>query len=317
MERLTICIPTYNRKNALLKNVFLIEEILLELHANESVEILISDNGTPCFEDTEKQLISFKNVTVAHNKENIGPARNYISVISNARTKWVMLLGDDDYFFADYLIRVLKYINDPSVSVVIPNFYQVNELGEEIGIRRDKCVPDKRYAKGDISLMWKGHQLSGLVFKKSDGLMNALNNKAKFNQYIEIYMIAYNMLLGDTIHITECPLKNTLIRAKNWNYSFDNLFGELLKNVYGLGLSEARENDVIDKLLHHEFLSRVCYLQNYFHPLKVCRRIKTYELSKKNQKKAKRIFLQGYLKFPHRLFIYLIKGLYNKIKSKK
>ncbi len=109
-------------------------------------------------------------------------------------------------------------------------------------------------------MMFKGHQLSGLCFRKNNGLIPYYDRNARENLYAQIYFFAYNMLRGDTIHITETPLRNTVIQKKNWDYSVDNLFGELLKNVYGLGLSSKQEDVLLDDLFRKDFVGRVWLL---------------------------------------------------------
>lgn len=299
MQKLTIVIPTYNRSESLKINIKLLEEAIEILGVGQLVNILISDNHSDDVEKTKLYVKCYENVRLVIQDKNIGAEQNYRYVVDAAGTDWVMLLGDDDYIFMDYLRKVMNYINDEAVNAIVPNFYPVDASGVQLGGARDKCAPDKRYNKGDLSIMFKGHQMSGLCFRKNNGLIPCYDRNARKNPYAEIYFLAYNMLRGDTIHITETPLRNTVIPKKNWDYSVDNLFGELLKNVYGLGLTPEQEDVLLDNLFRKEFVDRVCHLGNYLHPFKIMKRIEGYDLSKKNKNKAKHIFISRSVHVPH------------------
>ncbi len=97
------------------------------------VDILISDNHSDDVEKTKSYVQRFKNVKLVIQDRNIGAEKNYRFLVDAAATDWVMLISDDDYIFIDYLERVMKYINDDSVSAIIPNFYPIDASGIQRG----------------------------------------------------------------------------------------------------------------------------------------------------------------------------------------
>ena len=145
--------------------------------------------------------------------------------------------------------------------------------------------------------MLKGHQMSGLCFRKNNRLIPCYDRNAQKNPYAEIYFLAYNMLRGDSIHIMELPLRNTVISKKNWDYSADNL----LKNVYGLGLTSEQESSLLDNLFRKEFACRVWHLRNYVHPFRGLKRIEGHDLNRKNKNKAKHISISRSVHVPYML----------------
>ena len=153
--------------------------------------------------------------------------------------------------------------------------------------------------------------MSGLCFRKDNGLIPYYDTHAKESLYAQIFFLAYNLLRGESIHITETPLRNTVIPKKNWDYSIDNLFGELIKSIYGLGLPEQQEEQLINALFHREFIGRVCYLKNYLHPLKVFQKIDGYDLGEDDKNKAKRIFLKNSVRVPY----FMVQSIYHKIRK--
>ncbi len=291
MQKLTIAIPTYNRYESLKKNIELLENAIEALGIDQLVDILISDNHSDDVEKTKSYVQRFKNVKLVIQDRNIGGEKNFRFVVDAAATDWVMLMSDNDYIFIDYLERVMKYINDDAVSAIIPNLYLVDASGIQLTGAMDKCAPDKRYGRGDLSVMFKGCSMSGLCFRKNNGLIPCYDRNARKNIFPQVYFLAYNMLRGDTIHITETPPRCTAIQTNNWGYSVDNFVGERLKNVYGLGLSSKQEDALLDGLFRKEFVDNVCCLAGYRDPYKVLKCIEGYDLSRKNKDKAKRIFI--------------------------
>lgn len=103
---LTIGIPTYNRPRSIVNTV----RVLLP-QLNDNVVLKVWDNCsdipvTDLFTDEEKSKF-----IIIRNKVNIGGDANICGVIYHSDTKWVWLLGDDDYPLDDAVETILGYIH--------------------------------------------------------------------------------------------------------------------------------------------------------------------------------------------------------------
>ena len=106
---LSICIPTFNRKEHLINCLNSI--YVAKKNTSIEFEVCISDN---CSEENLNDLIdSYKNkinIIFNKNKKNIGFVKNYLKVCSIAKGKYIWLLGDDDMILPSSLVEIEKYL---------------------------------------------------------------------------------------------------------------------------------------------------------------------------------------------------------------
>ena len=119
---LSICIPTFNRKDYLKENIL---EIIKQAEENEiSVEICISDNdstdgtGIMISEIDASQFITLK---YAKNEKNIGPDLNYLRVVELASRDFCWFLGSDDIIAPGSLIQMNRLINSSKSDILLFN----------------------------------------------------------------------------------------------------------------------------------------------------------------------------------------------------
>lgn len=121
MNKLSICIPTYNRATHL-RNC-LNSLIQSGVAALDEVQICISDN---CSTDNTKQIIDDAAarlpVKYRKNASNLGLARNILEVVKMAEGEFVWIVGDDDLFMGGAIERILELI-DQNAGV---DFFYVN-----------------------------------------------------------------------------------------------------------------------------------------------------------------------------------------------
>jgi abequosyltransferase len=107
--QISICIPTYNRKDFL--------RILLESIISQSdprlVEIVVSDNasndGTSLMIERIKKR--YPNLIYYKAAENLGADRNYLSSVEQATGRYCWLMGSDDAIKPGSINRLLNYIS--------------------------------------------------------------------------------------------------------------------------------------------------------------------------------------------------------------
>ncbi len=106
---ISICIPTYNRKDFL---KILLESIISQADP-EFIQIVISDNastdGTSLLVDEFKS--KYSNLIYRSATENLGADRNYLASVKNATGKYCWLMGSDDALKPGSIKHLLKYID--------------------------------------------------------------------------------------------------------------------------------------------------------------------------------------------------------------
>ncbi len=235
---LSILIPTYNRAQCLRNNCAVLCSAITANGLENKVGIVISNN---CSNDETKMVLdetvssSAIDITVYHQEKNIGSVRNVLFLLNQAKSDYVMFLGDDDYIDENYLVDVCLCISKVDApTVIIPSNIAISESGEELGYSRDVGFPRKSFPSGFkacLNTSWRGHQMSGLVFLR-DGLMENVVDKGICNMYLFIYFIAYLSFKGRVLHLTNYPVEvsRPSQQSKGWSYGDDGLMSEVFDN---------------------------------------------------------------------------------------
>lgn len=235
---LSILLPTYNRAVFLKKNLYQIEHYIKKNNLENEIKLIISNNGST--DDTKMVLKEFENKVnisyeIYHQNKNIGPEKNVLFVLDKANSEYVMTLGDDDYLNENYLIDITnKLKTNKEIYCVIPSIQAISPTGDIINSGRDLNIKSKIYNKGFDNCLtnsWRGHQISGLTFKRNMLLSSYKKNKVS-NIYPQIYFVAYNCLRGKTWHLTDYPVKVTAAveSNKDWGYKEDGLISDIFDN---------------------------------------------------------------------------------------
>jgi glycosyltransferase involved in cell wall biosynthesis len=244
---LSICIPTYNRINDLSYNIRILIKIIEDNDLYNDIIILISDNCSPDHTESiiTEEIKSFPKVQIElfRQSTNIGGPNNMVFILNKATTEYCMLLGDDDYINADYLIRVLSEIRNnkkltciiPSVQAIYPNKKYIKGRG------RDLNHKTKYYKKGFANCFAninRASQMSGLVFKKKR-IVEKYTLHNMNNLYPQVFFVLLNCLSGETLHLTDYPVLVTHVdqSKKDWDYGIDGLLKDKFENCTNLELS--------------------------------------------------------------------------------
>ena len=129
---LSLCIPTYNRA-ACLHQQFL-RLLTLSKEELESIEIIISDN---CSTDETEQIVHQFQDKIAfkylRNSDNLGPDGNFLQCLQTSTSKYVWLLGDDDFLRTEHISALLSILANEDLGLIhvgAPNngkFYRIYE----------------------------------------------------------------------------------------------------------------------------------------------------------------------------------------------
>lgn len=126
MERpvLSICIPTYNRKQFIDASLSHLEEALREV--TYPIEVILSDNhsvdGTK--EVIEKHIEEGLNCRYIRNSSNIGPDANFVQCFNEAKGEYIWIIGDDDYLKPTSLQKVGSLLQAGDYGLVHLEFYK-------------------------------------------------------------------------------------------------------------------------------------------------------------------------------------------------
>lgn len=110
-NKLSIIIPTYNRKNRLITQL---KSIFIQTQYNQ-VNIILLDNCsdynlyTTLKENFKEEEFSI--LTIITRQFNIGMLGNVSSSFVNCETKWMWLLSDDDVTTENSILKILEYID--------------------------------------------------------------------------------------------------------------------------------------------------------------------------------------------------------------
>ena len=108
MKKLSVLIPTYNRKNRL-------EKTFPEVISNKSdeIEFIVVDNNSK--DDTAeyiKELAKYDDrIRYFKNYINLGPNRTIYRAILEAEADWVIIVPDDDFFPNKFFDDIIEQIS--------------------------------------------------------------------------------------------------------------------------------------------------------------------------------------------------------------
>lgn len=256
--KLSILIPTYNRSLYLKKNLELLKKYLRLGKLQSQIEIVVSNNHSP--DDTSDLISRFKSenedIDLKYHLQckNIGLENNALFVLKESIGDYVMYLGDDDFIEFEYLEGVIEHItNNRKTNTVIPSCVAVDINGNLIYGNRDVHLPNKLYKSGFNNCLensWRGHQLSGLVFKRNGLYESYIDNKVS-NIYLFIYFTSISCLAGDTYHFTKYPIRITSPGQENkdWGYGKDGLINEIFDNYKKLSVGQIEKTRLELKII--------------------------------------------------------------------
>jgi glycosyltransferase involved in cell wall biosynthesis len=123
MTSLSICIPTYNRADAIAVTLRDLLQGLRDSDMEDSVEVCVSDNASADHTQQVIRKISSEFPLVRHtrNSINLGFGRNLWSVIKFAKSDFVLLMGDDDSVSVEAISQILSTLDNLKPDLLLLN----------------------------------------------------------------------------------------------------------------------------------------------------------------------------------------------------
>ena len=239
MEKiLTIGIPTYNRKKQLTNCL----DRICPLITGE-VQVLVIDNGSENYDFMEfiKPYVDKYGVKAYRNKKNVGIDANQAKVFEMCDTKWLWMLGDDDFIMENAIAEVLKIVKQNNNAIYIN--LNSNFVGTVSGIKGfaeamkskwayghsffiSECLHNIEAASGDI--YWHYRYLSsytGQILRVMKHLIDSPNSECVFTDtkvldnhsqdisWSHIDFVFYQHIIYDIFREQRSILKSNVFRS--------------------------------------------------------------------------------------------------------
>ena len=197
---LSICIPSYNRPESLLR-------LLKSIDAkSDLVEIVIAEDQAPQRKKVREQVDLFKKtspypVCYFENKDNLGYDANLRSLISLAKGEFVLFMGDDDYFAPEKLDLFLEFLKrNMDVSYILRSYSSIHPDGTSEDFR---YLPhEKRFSPGIETCVFfykRTVTICGVTFKRKRALDFNTNQFDGILLY-QLYLVAEIALIDPTVY---------------------------------------------------------------------------------------------------------------------
>jgi glycosyltransferase involved in cell wall biosynthesis len=219
MEKISVCVPTYNRPDTL---KVLIKTFLKQDYKNK--ELVISDD-TPN-NSIEKLVRSFRNKSIKyfHNEVALGFSKNFLASMERAKGDYILTIGDDDLLFTEKVLStyVKKFRENPKVFYLYSNLIQFSD-NMQVEYIINNYSKDTYFRRGAIAM--KGMWLSS-IFIGGIGIRNKISLK-KFYPKKKILHPQVE-LIGNIINMHDAyAISDNLIGVRSHN---DQIIFRALKN---------------------------------------------------------------------------------------
>ena len=163
--KITIAIPTYRRKDLLIKSI---ESALNQLDYNDYETLIVDNDSEDLYkieEEVKKLCVKYKNKNIRYyrNKENLGMTGNWNKCIELSLGEYITILNDDDVLYNNYLKEVSKLIeNDKAI------FFNVDIEKNNIILKKEinKGIYRKRITIYDLFLGYPIASTLGILFRR-------------------------------------------------------------------------------------------------------------------------------------------------------
>ena len=238
---LTIAIPTYNRINDLQK---CISCILKNIDSNE-VELLVSDNcstdGTKKYMESIIQDNDF--INYYRNDENLGADQNFLNCINKASSKYIWLIGDDDFVLNQSINNIIDILKNN------PDFLFINPKNDVNPKKEVEIVTDINLfmQKMNINITF----MTSLIFNSK--YLKKIDKKEKYigTSFLQSHLALLTLKDGNKYYIKNTP---TIKPSPNLKIGYD-LYSVWFKNYHDLLYITAREAGINSDISDEVFIS--------------------------------------------------------------
>lgn len=222
MEKISICIPAYNRADKL---PILLDSILSQNYVN--VEIIICEDLSPERDAIRNVVDSYGDERIKYyeNEKNLGYDANLRESIQHSSGRYVVLMGNDDLMSPDSLSIISKKIKKFNPSVIVrsyesfykseENFYQIHRY-----VTKDTLINANKNVDELAWLFYRVVLVSGLVIDANLAKANKTTS-VDGTLYYQNYLISKiaNESCKPILYIPDLIVKNRLVDAGDFGSS--------------------------------------------------------------------------------------------------
>lgn len=201
LPSLTIAIPTFERHSAASARI----KSILESGNNDQIKILIIDNASA--DNTAERLRdSYKNeenLEVLRNNENIGYARNFLSIFSKCRTDYVLLCSDEDDVICKELPKFLRFLAESLPVYVSP--VALIEGASYRGRKRIEPIKPEEYQEASFYISGLTYRVNRRIIELAGEIEKILDCNSAANMYPQS-ILAARLILEDNCFWYPAPI---------------------------------------------------------------------------------------------------------------
>lgn len=208
---LTIAIPTYNRRNYL--------ETCLKIlckQLSDDIEIIVRDNNSTDYDFKEfiEPYVCQYGIKAYQNNINIGADANIARLFEECNTKWLCILGDDDYFLPNALSQIIIVLRNHPNDIFIK--FNSCYIGTTIGINGFAIAMEDRNAFNASFFISEGFH--NIELTKQDMFNHYCRLSYRFPQILRVmdHLISKP---SDTCYFTDLKILETHGADISWNHS--------------------------------------------------------------------------------------------------
>jgi glycosyltransferase involved in cell wall biosynthesis len=189
---ITLGIPTYNRRSAIVGNL----SHLISNQITDLCNILIIDNDSSdgSFDELATLGAQLEKISLLRNETNIGGCANIISLFEECKTDYLIICSDEDYVIKENLKLLINLLDEVKPSFISPQLYLPGR-----GIRRGKKIINKVEPR---EFQLAAGAMSGLVFRVDTCQKLINDNRQELldqrQQWPHVLLLAY-LLMDDDI----------------------------------------------------------------------------------------------------------------------
>ena len=200
---LTIGIPTFNRRKVVVENL----QSLMNRGVQNKHKILVIDNASPDNTyDTLKQNFGGVGIEILRNQSNLGIAGNFVELITQCRTEYLLVISDEDQLSVNNLDELVAFLRVVQPLFVSTQFYYDTGSGERLyrGCNKARVIRPKEFWSSSF-------YISGLVFNVQkarislEGLAEFLKNPS--NIYPQV-MLSADLMMEGTSYFWNKPISS-------------------------------------------------------------------------------------------------------------
>jgi len=139
--KVSILIPVYNREDFISE---CIQSALDQTYTD--FEIVVADNASTdgTWEICRRFAEVDRRVRIFRNETNVGPVRNWLRCVSEARGEYGKILFSDDLMYPAFLEKALPYLAEPETGFVF--------CAVDVGVDPAQAAVEYRYGRGTVAI---------------------------------------------------------------------------------------------------------------------------------------------------------------------